>query len=236
MNPINPGQNRLTGIVVGLVLTVGVTLGIGFFMTRGPDASSLPDEVAAALAELKTVQGRLVLGKGDQVLEYELWVERPRHLRAEAELQGLDRKAVFILMFNENEAWTYDPVLQVATVTDRTKAPPTEGLRVGTSLLETMSDDVLAALHSGDVQIIGDEPIAGRDALRVQVLLPLAQEPFDSRQLTVWLDKTTYYPLAIEGDTGFRMRFDFVKFNQDIDPLPFVFLPPPGAHVRPIGE
>ncbi len=229
------GARQLTGIVVGLLLLVGVALGIVFFMTRGPDASSLPDDAAAALAKLKTVQGRLVLGKEYQMMEYELWVERPRHLRVEAELQGLDRKAVFILMFNENEAWTYDPVLHIATVADRTKTPPTEGSLVGTSLLETMPDDVLAALRGGDVQIIGEESVAGRDALRVQVMLP-AQNPFDSGQLTLWLDKTTYYPLAIEGDTGFRMRFDFIKFNQAIDPLTFVFFPPPGATVRRIGE
>ena len=231
-------RKRIAATVVGLALAVGVALAILFFTTRAPDADRLPDEVAARLAKLETVKGRLLLGKDDQTLEYELWVQRPRHLRAEAELKGLDRKAVFIMMFNAEEAWMYDPLLNIATVTDRTKEPPADGARFGTSLLETMPEDVLAALRAGDIQIIGEEPVAGRNALRVQMLLPPTQNPLAQvgEQLTVWLDRSTYYPLAIEGDTGFRMRFEFIKFNETIDPLTFVFFPPPGATVRRIGE
>ena len=231
-------RKRIAGTVAGLALVVGVVLAILFFTTRVPDADRLPDEVAARLEKLQTVKGRLLLGKDDQTLEYELWVQRPRHLRAEAELKGLDRKAVFIMMFNAEEAWMYDPLLNIATVTDRTKEPPADGVRFGTSLLETMPEDVLAALRAGDIQIIGEEPVAGRNALRVQVLLPPTQNPLAQvgEQLTVWLDRSTYYPLAIEGDTGFRMRFEFIEFNETINPLTFVFFPPPGATVRRIGE
>ena len=101
-----------------------------------------------------------------------------------------------------------------------------------------MPDDVLAALRAGELQIIGEEAVAGRNALRVQVLLPPGQSPLKEagEQLTVWLDRITYYPLAIEGDTGFRMRFDFIIFDEEIDPRTFVFFPPPGATVRRIGE
>ncbi|MCZ0939035.1 MAG: hypothetical protein OXJ55_10390, partial [Caldilineaceae bacterium] len=100
-------RKRIAAILVGLALAAAVGLAVLSFTTRIPDAESLPDEAAARLEELKTVQGRLQLGKDDQMVEYELWVQRPRHLRAEAELEGLDRKAVFIMTFNEEEAWTY---------------------------------------------------------------------------------------------------------------------------------
>ena len=231
-------RKRIAATVVGLALAAGVGLAILFFTTRVPDADSLPDEAAARLEQLQTVQGRLQLGKEDQMIEYELWVQRPRHLRAEAELEGLGRKAVYIMVFNEEEAWMYDPLLELATVSDRTEGSPVASTRFGRSLLETMPDDVLAALHAGDLQIIGEEPVAGRNALRVQMLLPPAQNPLAEagEQLTVWLDRSTYYPLAIEGDTGFRMRFDFIKFDETIDPRTFVFFPPPGATVRRIGE
>lgn len=231
-------RKRIAATIVGLALAAGVVLAFVLLTNRAPDADSLPDEAAARLEQLETVQGRLQLGKDDQMIEYELWVQRPRHLRAEAELEGLDRKAVFIMTFNEEEAWTYDPLLNIATVADRTKGSPVEGSRFGTSLLETMPDDVVAALRTGDLQIIGEEPVAGRNALRVQVLLPPAQSPLKEagEQLTVWLDKSTYYPLAIEGNTGFRMRFDFIIFDETIDPRTFVFFPPPGANVRRIGE
>ena len=231
-------RKRIAATVVGLALAAGVGLAILFFTTRVPDADSLPNEAATRLENLKTVQGRLQLGKDDQMIEYELWVQRPGHLRAETELEGLDRKAVYIMIFNEEEAWMYDPLLDLATVTARIEGRPAAGSRYGTSLLETMPDDVLAALRTGDLQIIGEEPVAGRNALRVQMLLPPAQNPLAEmgEQLTIWLDKSTYYPLAIEGDTGFRMRFDFIKFDEAIDPRTFVFFPPPGATVRRIGE
>ncbi|MCY4079572.1 MAG: hypothetical protein OXF54_04960 [Caldilineaceae bacterium] len=230
-------RKRIATILVGLALAAAVGLAVLSFTTRIPDAESLPDEVAARLEELKTVQGRLQLGKDDQTVEYELWVQRPRHLRAEAELEGLDRRAVFIMTFNEEEAWTYDPVLDLATVTDR-KEGAAASSRFGTSLLETMPDDVLAALRAGELHVIGEEAAAGRNALRVQIQLPLGQSPLEEagEQVTVWLDRSTYYPLAIEGSTGFRMRFDFIRFDEEIDPRTFVFFPPPGATVRRIGE
>ena len=232
-------RKRITATAVGLALAVGVVLAITIFFTnRAPDADRLPEQAAARLDQLQTVQGRLQLGKDDQMIEYELWVQRPGHLRAETELEGLDRKAVYIMIFNEEEAWMYDPLLDLATVAARTEGRPVAGSRYGTSLLETMPDDVLAALRTGDLQIIGEEPVAGRNALRVQMLLPPAQNPLQEagEQLTVWLDMSTYYPLAIEGDNGFRMRFDFIIFDEAIDPRTFVFFPPPGATVRRIGE
>ena len=230
-------RKRIAAIFVGLALAAAVGLAVLSFTTRIPDAESLPDEVAARLEELKTVQGRLQLGKDDQTVEYELWVQRPRHLRAEAELEGMDRKAVFIMTFNEEEAWTYDPVLDLATVTDRKDGGATAS-RFGTSLLETMPDDVLAALRAGELQIVGEEAAAGRNALRVQIQLPSGQSPLEEagEHVTVWLDRSTYYPLAIEGSNGFRMRFDFIKFDEEIDPRTFVFFPPPGATVRRVGE
>ena len=228
----------IAGTVAGLAVLAAVVLAVLYFTNRPPDADRLPDEAAARLQQLQTIKGRLLLGKDDQALEYELWVQRPRHLRAETELKGLDRKAVFILVFNDEEAWTYDPLLNIATVTDRTKGPPAKGARFGTSLLETLPDDVLAALRAADIHIIGEEEVAGRNALRVQLLLPPTQNPLAEvgGEVTVWLDRSVYYPLAIEGDSGFRLRFEFIRFNEAIDPVTFVFFPPPGATVRRTGE
>ena len=231
-------RKRIATILVGLALAAGIGLVALSWATRIPTAESLPDEAAAGLEALKTVQGRLQLGQEDQLVEYELWVQRPRHLRAEAELEGLDRKAVFIMTLSEEEAWMYDPVLNLATVTDRAQGSSLDDSRFGTSVLETMPDDVLAALGAGVLQIVGEEAVAGRNTLRVQVQLPLGQSPFEEagEQMTVWLDRSTYYPLAIEGNTGFRMRFDFIRFDEEIDPRTFVFFPPPGASVRRVGE
>jgi outer membrane lipoprotein-sorting protein len=141
-----------------------------------------------------------------------------------------------IVVLNESEAWVYVPALGLVTVADRETGPSTNGAQMGTSYLQTLAADVLAALRtSNDVQVIGEELAAGRPSLRVQMFVKPDDTPFGAGQLTVWLDRRFYYPLAVEGDNGFNLRFQFARFNQEIDPATFIFVPPPGSSVRRVG-
>jgi outer membrane lipoprotein-sorting protein len=191
---------------------------------------------------VNTVQGELQLISGAVALEQELWVERPRRLRTEIEagppaLAPLDENQKTTLVLTEEEAWFYNPNLSFATVTDRSRYVPETGLEVGGSILESMPEDVVALLHTAnDIQIIGEDIEAGRDVLRVQVLLAGADNPFLARRLNVALDQEFFYPLAIESDGGFMLRFLWIRFNEPIDPATFVFVPPPGVMVNRIEE
>lgn len=214
---------------------VAVLAGFYFFNNRTPSAAQLPDRMAAALDGMKTVQGRVDVTQGTVTLEQEFWSEPPTFMRAEVD-KGPAGFQGTIVVADAKEMWVYVPSLGLVTVADRENAPTTDEGQVGASYLESLATDVEAALRtSSDVQIVGDEQTAGRPALRVQLFVNPGDTPFGAGQLTVWLDKRFYYPLAVEGDNGFSLRFQFARFNQEIDPATWVFVPPPGAIVRRVG-
>ncbi len=214
---------------------VAVLAGFYFFNSRLPTAANLPERMAAELAGVRTGEGRGEVNQGTVTLEQEFWSQPPTFMRAEVD-KGPQGFQGTIVVLNETDAWVYVPALGLVTVADRGKEPRTDAGQVGTSYLATLADDVLAALRtSTDVQISGEDQAAGRPALRVQMFVNPADTPFGAGQLTVWLDKRFYYPLAVEGNNGFSLRFQFARFNQEIDPATFVFVPPPGATVRRMG-
>lgn len=227
-------RNQLISLAAAIGI-VAVLAGFYFFNSRLPSAAALPERMAAQLAGVRTVQGRVNVSQGTVTLEQEFWSQPPTFMRAEVD-KGPAGFQGTIVVLNESDAWVYVPALGLVTVADRGNQPATERAQVGTSYLETLADDVLAGLRtSTDVQIIGEDQAAGRPALRVQMFVNPADTPFGAGQLTVWLDKRFYYPLAVEGDNGFTLRFQFARFNQEIDPATFVFVPPPGATVRRVG-
>ncbi len=214
---------------------VAVLAGFFFFNNRTPTAAQLPDRMAGALEGMKTVQGRVDVTQGTVTLEQEFWSQPPTFMRAEVD-KGPAGFQGTIVVLDEKETWVYVPALGLVTVADRENTPTNDAGQVGTSYLETLAADVEAALRtSTDVQIVGEEQAAGRPALRVQLFVDPTDTPFGAGQLTVWLDKRFYYPLAVEGDNGFSLRFEFARFNQEIDPATWVFVPPPGATVRRVG-
>jgi outer membrane lipoprotein-sorting protein len=234
-------RRRLAALSAGLVV---IALGIFLMWGRAAQNSLHPEDLAARmeswLERVNTVQGELQLISGAVALEQELWVERPRRLRTEIEggppaLAPLDENQKTTLVLTEEEAWFYNPNLGFATVADRTVYVPEAGLEVGGSILESMPEDVVALLHTAsDIQILGEDIVAGRDVLHVQILLAGADNPFLARRLNVALDREFFYPLAIESDSGFLLRFRWIRFNEPIDPATFVFVPPPGIVVSRI--
>lgn len=235
-------RRRLAALSAGLVVII---LGIFLMWGRAAQNSLHPENLAERmeswLQRVNTVQGELQLIHGDVALEQELWVERPRRLRTEIEegpptLAPIDENQKTTLVLTEEEAWFYNPNLGFATVADRAVVPEA-GLEAGGSILESMPEVLVALLQTAsDIQIVGDDMVAGRDVVRVQLLLAEADNPFLARRLNVALDREFFYPLAIESDSGFLLRFRWIRFNEPIDPATFVFVPPPGIVVNRIGE
>ncbi|MFZ1754641.1 MAG: hypothetical protein WBO46_05510 [Caldilineaceae bacterium] len=227
-------RNQLMALAAAIGI-VAVLAGFYLFNSRTPTAAQLPGRMAAALEGMKTVQGRVDVTQGTVTLEQEFWSQPPTFMRAEVD-KGPQGFQGTIVVLDEKEAWVYVPALGLVTVADRENSPTTQAGQIGTSYLETLAADVETALRtSKDVQVIGQEQAAGRPAWRVQLFVNPTDTPFGAGQLTVWLDKRFYYPLAVEGDNGFRLRFEFARFNQEIDPATWVFVPPPGATVRRVG-
>jgi outer membrane lipoprotein-sorting protein len=234
-------RRQLAGFSAGLIVIVIAIILIGGRVAQNSlQPEDLAERMESWLERINTVQGEVQLISGAVALEQELWVQRPRQLRTEIEagppaLAPLGENQKTTLVLTEEEAWFYNPNLGFATVVDRTTYVPQAGLEVGGSILESMPEDVVTLLQTAsNIQIIGEDMVAGRNVLRVQMLLPNADNPFGARRLNVALDREFFYPLIIESDSGFLLRFRWVRFNDPIDPATFVFVPPPGIVVNRI--
>lgn len=222
-------------LLIGLLVLVAATAGFLILRPRGTPQERLIAEIERELGQVQTVQGRLTISLSGVSLEQELWVQRPLMLRTETS-SGPSGFQGTIVVLNEEEGWVYSPALKMATVVDRSDySAEVAGEPGAGSLLERMPDSILAALRGGSpVQQGKAEVIAGRQATRLDLVIPPDDASFPPGALRVWLDNQYAYPLAWQDSEGRTLRFSSVAFNREIDPTTFVFFPPPGASVHRI--
>jgi outer membrane lipoprotein-sorting protein len=227
-------RNRIwiIALLAAFVLACGVLI-YWIALPKGTPQEQLTGEIERELARLRTVQGRLTIALEDVSLEQELWVERPANLRTETS-SGPSGFQGAIVVLNDQEGWVYSPALEMATVVNRADYQPDVAGESGAgSLLERMPDSILNALRSGSTVHLGDrEAVAGRSATLLELTIPPDDPSFPEGPLQVWLDDQFSYPLAWRDSSGRSLRFSMVRFNQDVDPVTFTFLPPPGVSVH----
>jgi outer membrane lipoprotein-sorting protein len=184
---------------------------------------------------VETVQGRATITLEGVALEQELWVQRPGFMRTETEA-GPGAFAGTIVVLNDQEGWVYSPALDMATVVDRAAFHDELADEAGAgSILERMPDRILSALQVETQLNIGDRTqVAGRAATLIEVVIPPNDPSLPAGVLQVWLDDQYSYPLAWRDSSGRELRFTSVIYNAEIDPVTFLFFPPPGASVRRI--
>lgn len=228
-------RSTTVGILLALVVLAAAIIGYLTLRPRSTPQERLIAEIERELNRVKTVQGRLTISLSGVSLEQELWVQRPLMLRTETSSGPSGFKGTIVVL-NEEEGWVYSPSLDMATVVDRSQySAEVAGEPGAGSLLERMPDSILAALRGGSpVQQGGAEVIAGRQATRIDLVIPPDDASFPPGALRVWLDNEFSYPLAWQDSDGRTLRFVSVAFNREIDPATFVFLPPPGASVHRI--
>ena len=226
-------HRRPLWIGAGLLLILAVALILWLTNNRGTPHERLVAEIQRELARVETVQGRVTISLQAVTLEQELWVQRPGFLRTETEA-GPGAFAGTIVVLNDEEGWVYTPAVNIATVVDRAAYRDDMAGEAGAgSIIERMPDRVLAALQEGTPLNVGDRTtIAGREATLYELVIPGNDPSLPAGTLQVWLDDQYAYPLAWRDSNGRELRFSSVIFTQEIDPLTFVFFPPPGASVR----
>jgi outer membrane lipoprotein-sorting protein len=220
-------------LLVLVAALVGTTL--WWSANRGTPQERLINEITRELGRVRTVQGRLDISLQGVTLEQELWVERPGFLRTETEA-GPSAFAGTIVVLNVVEGWVYSPALNMATVVDRAAYQDQLAGEAGAgSILERMPDLILNSLQASTQFNQGDrQQIAGRAATLLEIEIGNADPSLPAGILQVWLDDQYSYPLAWRDSSGRELRFSNVIFNGEIDPVTFVFFPPPGAGVRRI--
>jgi outer membrane lipoprotein-sorting protein len=200
---------------------------------KRPLAEQLASNTEEGLAKVQTVQGRMDISTGPVTLQQKLWVQRPNFLRTETE-EGPAQFKRTIVVLNDKDGWFYNPALRLVTVTDRSKYDPTLAAEAGTgSMLERMPTEILALLRTNpSIHEVGGEEIADRDTIHIEIVINGQTKAFPNGPLQLWLDKEFGYPLAVMTSSGLKIRFTMVEFNRTIDPLTFIFVPPPGALVQ----
>lgn len=228
-------RRDLLWIAAGLFLLIGVALTIWLTTNQGTPQERLVAEIGRELERVKTVQGRVNISLQGVTLEQELWVKRPGFLRTETEA-GPSAFDGTIVVLNDKEGWVYSPALDMATVVDRAAYKDELAGEAGAgSILERMPDRVLNALQDETQINVGERTqVAGRAATLLEVVVPDNDPSLPAGILQVWLDDQYSYPLAWRDSSGRELRFNSVTFNAEIDPVTFLFFPPPGASVRRI--
>lgn len=221
--------------VVGAIIIIAVAVFVWMSANRGTPQERLVSEISRELERVKTVQGRVDITLQGVTLEQELWVQRPGFLRTETE-SGPSAFAGTIVVLNDVEGWVYTPAVNMATVVDRASFQEELADQAGAgSILERMPDRILAALQQEtQIHVGARTQIAGRAATLIEFVIPANDPSLPAGVLQVWLDDQYSYPLAWKDSSGRELRFKTVSFNADIDPLTFVFFPPPSASVRRI--
>jgi outer membrane lipoprotein-sorting protein len=222
-------------IAAGVFLLLIVAVIVWLASPHGTPQQNLIDEATQELSKVKTIQGRLDITQKGTTLQQKLWVQRPGFLRTETEVGPKEVQGTIVVL-NDKEGWVYSPALDMATVVDRASYQDHLAGDTGAgSLLERMPDLVLGALQNETQVHIGDSAsVAGRSARLVEIVIAPNDPSFPAGVLQVWLDDEYSYPLAWRDSNGRELRFTSVTFNADIDPLTFVFYPPPGASVHRI--
>lgn len=222
-------------IAAGLLLLAAVGITLWLLNNRGTPQERLIAEIERKLARVQTVQGRVNISLQGVSLEQELWVQRPGFMRTETEA-GPGAFDGTIVVLNDKEGWVYSPALDMATVVDRAAYSAELAGEAGAgSILERMPDRILDALRQETQLNVGEHAqIAGREATLYEVVIADNDPSLPAGVLQVWLDDQYAYPLAWRDSNGRELRFSSVMFNEEIDPVTFVFFPPPGASVRRI--
>jgi outer membrane lipoprotein-sorting protein len=217
---------------VTLLLIAGSAL---WWLDRATEPNRHSTSQERKLAGLQTVQGRLTISLQGATLEQKLWVVRPFLLRTETE-SGPSGFAGTIVVLNDQEGWVYSRALNMATVVSRSADATLLAGETGTgSLLERMPTAILSALQNGAVYHAGEQSrMLDRAVTKYEIVVPEDNSSFPPGVLQVWLDDQYAYPLAWRDSLGRELRFSLIEFNREIDPVTFVFFPPPGAAVQRI--
>lgn len=223
------GFRHTSRILLLLSLVAMVLIGCNRPLT----ADQLATDMESKLENVSTVQGLLDISFQGITLQQQLWIERPNRLRTETAVGPSAFRGVIVVL-NEEDGWVYSPSLAMATVVDRRNYDPEMAGASGSgSMLERIPAAVLRGFRADyPINDLGRESIAGQRVRHIEMVVPSNDPDFPSGPMQVWLDDRYGYPLAFQDSSGRHVRFRSVLFNEEIDPLTFVFFPPPSAEVQ----
>jgi outer membrane lipoprotein-sorting protein len=228
---------------IGLSLLVALSLALS-----GCQNQPTAEEIVAKMKEVEasTEDAHAVLefsaqGEGLEMdLVFEMWEKRPNQLRIEVlEAGGGDEDLVGAVSVTDgSQAWAYDPrsneVLISDTVPDDLSDPH--------QMIQSMEEIIQQALDASDVELVGEEDVAGVATYKLSLTPKEGEEAFlpMGGEVTLWVDQERWVVLQahfigdLVGEAHMRVRS--FELNTGIADERFQFEIPEGAEVVDVGD
>lgn len=227
-------------IAIGLLLAMGLVLaGCGNEIT----AEEIVDRVRETVDSTQDAHATIIATVNAQGIEMrvkaEVWEKSPNKVRAEILEASEDRFTGTILVSDGQQAWYYEPARNQVMV----GAPEGMETPLPQEMLAELQDAVQQVLDASDVELLGSETVAGREAY---MLLLTPKEDTDQQVLpgdgavTIWVDQEQWFILkaTYEGGALGQGGMEVLGFelNPGLDDALFTFQVPEGAELVEVDD
>lgn len=231
-------MKKKTGLVLGLLVVLALLLaGCGQRITT----KEIVDHVQETVAKTEDAHALVSANVNAQGIEMsataEIWEKSPNKLRAEviessqAEFDGA------VLVTDGQQAWYYQPSRNAVMVgpVDEIETPLPQ------QVIGEMQDMIQAVLEASDVELAGEEKVAGRPAYKL-ILMPKESDEGQGSTIfpgngtaTLWVDKEEWFVLKATYEAGTfgqgSMEVQHFALNPGLSDELFTFDVPEGVTV-----
>jgi outer membrane lipoprotein-sorting protein len=223
--------------------SIWVVLGL---LLVGCQQQPTADEIVARVREVEAstedahavIEVALQDPSRDLDMTVEVWESRNR-FRAELLASSSPEAAVGSTIVNDGQqVWIYDPARSEVLVGEATSDPSAEVLSNPREIVQILDEAIRWVLDRSEVQLVGEETIAGVPTYKLEFEPREGQElPFSApSQGTLWVDQERWIILqarfAVEGVAESEMRVRSFELNPGVPDEMFRYEPPPEATVK----
>jgi outer membrane lipoprotein-sorting protein len=225
-------------LVVGLLAVLALAIaGCGQQITAEEIVQHVQETVANTQDAHAVISASLSAQGIDLSATAEVWEKSPTKLRAEVLESSQAEYDGAVLVTDGEQAWYYSPDRNVVMVgpMDKIETPLPQ------QMIGEMQDIIQAVLDASDVELDGEETVAGRSAYKLILTPREASEGEEAMVLpgngttTLWVDKDQWFVLKATYEAGSlgqgTMEVQSFELNPGLADDLFIFEPPEGATV-----
>jgi outer membrane lipoprotein-sorting protein len=228
-------MKRRTWGALGLLLVLSLALaGCGQKITAEEIVAKMQETVQTTEDAHAIVEASISVQGMEISATVEVWEQAPNKLRVEVIEASEARFADTVIVTDGEQAWSYEPQRNLVQV-----GPPGEvDMPLPQEILGSLQGTIQEMLDASDVELAGEEQVAGRPAyvLNVSAKEDAEQEIFPGNgTATVWVDKEQWFILRATYEASAfgqgTMEVRSFELNSGLSDELFEFEVPEGARV-----
>ena len=228
-------MSRKTLVLAALFLALGLMLaGCGNAITAEEVVAKMEETIENTDNAHAVIQAKVDAQGITMAVTAEIWEKMPNRVRAEVRDASEPRFADMVMVSDGQQAWLYEPATNRVTV----GAAGEMDMPLPQEMLSSLQETIQEVLDASNVELVGDEAVAGRDAYKL-ALSPredTGQEVFPGNgTATIWVDKEQWIVLkAVYEANAFgsgSMEVQSFELNPGVSDDLFDFQVPEGATV-----